>query len=215
MNKELLVKQLLEEVEKHKPWEWCDQWQNESQYYSWLRGKFREIWSQDWKIKNDYLNSSKFDQPLYEEDGSPKLVKTGKNAGKHKTQKAYRCEATGEVLWASKPKGQRYATYNIDHIEDAGSCRNGLEACIFLFRLLTSPDNIQLLSAEYHKILTYQQKEGVSFEQAKAAKGAILIQKTSTTEKAWFVENGITPASNARLRRQQITEHLMLHEGKK
>lgn len=187
------IDKLLKEIENHKPWEYCDQWKNESQYYSWLRGRLRSIWSKDWTPKNNYLNDRKFDHPKVDEDGNPILNKTGNNMGKQKTFKAYECEITGEIIPASKPKGAKTAKYNIDHIEDAGSCRNGLEACIFLFRVLTSPDNMQLISTEAHKILTHMKRHDISWDEAVIDKKAIAWEKDKKVDhKQFLLDNGFS-----------------------
>jgi len=182
---------LSKEIEKHTPWEWCDQWDNASEYYSWLRGRLRGIWSKDWTPKNDYLNQRKFDHPKVDSNGDPILNKTGKNKGKQKTFKAYKCEITGAIIPASKPKGAKTAQYNIDHIDPAGSCRNGVEACIFLFRVLTSPDNMRLLSTETHKVITHMEKSNLTWDEAVLDKKAIAWENDkSINHKQFLLDKG-------------------------
>lgn len=188
------LNQLLEEIEKHKPWQWeASIWKTEAAYWSWVRSQFRSIWS-DWPAKNDYLNKAAIQIPVLDKDGNPCIIKTGVNKGKLKTVKGYKCEATGKLIKASKPKGQRWANYNVDHIESAGSCTNGLEAVIYFFRLLTSQDNMQILDTEHHKILTHMEKKGfATFEEAKFDKE--LISKTNQkipVQKKELLEAGFT-----------------------
>lgn len=202
-DKEFLEK-LTKELEHHKPWLWEGSiWPTEAKYWGWVRSQFRSIWSSDWAPKNDYLNKAAIQIPVLDSEGNRVINKTGAKAGQFKTVKGYKCEVTGKLIKASKPKGQRFAPYNIDHIDSAGACTNGKEAVIYFFRLLTSQDNMQLLDTEYHKLLTHKEKKGYdTLEEAQADKDTIQICKGD--EKKWLIERGITPESNAKGRRPQV-----------
>lgn len=165
-NKEELIKQLLKEIEHHRPWEWEGSiWKTESQYWSWVRGTFRSIWSRKWVFKNKYLQDHTFQAPVLDGNGNQKYYKTGKKKGKPVTRKHFTCEVTGELHPATNA--------NIDHVSPAGSLTNGLEACIFLFRLLTSSDNMRLISKEAHAIITHMERTGLSWEEASIDKQVI------------------------------------------
>lgn len=183
----ILVEQLLVEINKHKPWEWSSNWKTQSQYFSWLRGQLRGIWSRKWVPKNDYLKKQCFDHPLTDGQGNPVLIKSGKNAGKQKTQKYFICEVTGELT--KKTEGE------VDHISPAGSCNSPLEACVFLFRLLTSPDNMRLISKDAHKIITHMERTGMSWEEASLDKAIIAKMKQSVKDQSRELShNGYTPS---------------------
>lgn len=197
---------LIDTLDNHRPWEWKGSiWKTQAEYFTWIRSQFRSIWS-DWPIKNNYLRSHSIDIPKLDDKGKQIYYKTGNKKGKPVTVKGYKCEVTGKILKASKPKGQRGANYNIDHVDPAGSLTNSYEACIYLFRLLCSDDNMQLLDTEYHKILTHSESKGISIEDARSDKEAIKIMKGD--EKKWLTKKGLTPATNAKLRREQVFEYL-------
>ena len=64
------------------------------------------------------------------------------------------------------------------------------------------------MAVEAHKIKSFAEKKGISFEQAVIEKEAIAICKAKK-DVQWLKENGIIPASNSAKRRVQIVERLM------
>lgn len=210
---EEFIGKLLHELENHKPWTYEGSiWESESQYTQWLRSQFRSIWSSDYPVKNNYLDERVVYIPKLDEDGNQVYYKTGKKKGKPVTYQGYICELTGKAIKKSKPKGQRHAPYNVDHIVAAGSCTNVKEALIYFLRLLTSPDNMQLIDTEIHKIIThydkYKDKEGFTcFNDASAHKKMISVAKNSKQEIDFLTKKGITPESNSTKRKKQIYEH--------
>lgn len=208
------IDKLLSEIENHKPWTYEGSiWENESQYTNWLRSKFRNIWSKDYPIKNNYLDDRVIQVPKLDEGGNQVYYKTGKREGKPVTFQGYKCELTGKVIKKSKPKGQRHAPYNVDHIDSAGSCTTVKEALIYLLRLLTSPDNMQLIDTEIHKVIThydsYKEKCGFTcFNDASAHKKMKSICTSSSKEKSFLLSKGITPESNSEKRKEQAYNYL-------
>tara|TARA_R110002051_G_scaffold183838_1_gene253338 strand:+ start:298 stop:990 length:693 start_codon:yes stop_codon:yes gene_type:complete len=217
LSEEEFIEKLLLEVKGHTPWLWQGSiWETEGQYVNWLRSQFRSIWS-DWVLKNDYQMQHKIDIPKLDEKGNQTFYKTGKRKGKPVTYKGYICEQTGKILKASKPKGQRYADYNVDHIDPAGSCTTVPEALIYFIRLLTSQDNMQIIDTEFHKVIShydkYKDKYGFkSFNDASAHKQMIAESKTSKSQNSFLKKKGITPEKNADLRKMQIFEYLRFHK---
>lgn len=67
-------------------------------------------------------------------------------------------------------------------------------------------EDLAFLCKPCHKGKTYSERFSVSLEDAIIEKRAIAIMKGD--EKAWLTSQGLTPASNAKLRRVQITKHL-------
>lgn len=217
MNEDEFINKLLKEIQHHQPWKWEGSiWTAEGQYVDWLRSQFRSIWS-DWILKNDYQAKRKVDIPKLDDKGNPTYFKTGKRKGQQVTYKAYICEQTGKILKASKPKGQRFATYNVDHIDPAGSCTNVPEALIYFLRLLTSQDNMQIIDTEFHKVIShydkYKDKYGFkSFNDASAHKQMIAESKTAKGQNTFLKKKGIVPEKNAASRKLQIFEYLRNHK---
>lgn len=216
MTQDEFIDKLLKEIAYHKPWLWEGSiWKTEGQYVNWLRSQFRGIWS-DWVLKNDYQMKHKIDIPKLDDKGNPTYYKTGKRKGQQVTYKGYICEQTGKVLKASKPKGQRYADYNIDHIDPAGSCTTVPEALIYFLRLLTSQDNMQIIDTEFHKVIShydkYKDKYGfTSFNDASAHKQMIAESKNVKSQNTFLKKRNIVPENNADLRKAQIFDYLRNH----
>ena len=74
--------------------------------------------------------------------------------------------------------------------------------------LMVGFDDLQILCVECHECKTLQEKQGLTWEEAKATKEAIRLQKAKL-DTQWLKENGIIPASNSAKRRVQIVELLM------
>ena len=206
------IKKLSEEVVKHRPWEWEGSiWETEGQYVNWLRSQFRSIWS-DYPIKNAYLEERQINIPKIE-NGKQVVFKSGKKKGQPVTFQGYLCELTGKKIKKSKPKGQKFAPYNIDHIDPAGSCTTVEEALVYFLRLLTSPDNMQLIDTEIHKVIShydkYKTKYGFTcFNDASAHKKMTQVCKNSKDEIKYCKLLGLDPESNSKKRKQQIFEFL-------
>ena len=210
------IDKLTKEISNHKPWEWEGSiWETEGQYVNWLRSQFRSIWS-DYPIKNAYLSDRVVQLNCLDESGEQIYYKTGARKGQPKTQKGYICELTGKKIKASKPKGQRHAPFNIDHIDPAGSCTTVKEALVYFLRLLTSPDNMQLIDTEIHKVIShydkYKDKYGFTcFNDASAHKKMTQVCKNSKDEIKYCKLLGLTPEGNSKKRKQQIFEYLKGH----
>ena len=96
----------------------------------------------------------------------------------------------------------------VDHIKPAGTLANISDIQQFAENLLVVvEEDLRLICRDCNSCLSYMDKHNVSFEQAKATKEAIAIQK-DLDDKQWLRENGIEPASNAKARREQIVEKL-------
>lgn len=198
-------------LEHYTPWLWDgSMWKTESQYWAWVRGQFRGIWSSKWAPKNDYLRKNAIQIPKLDANGNKQYYKTGSKKGKVVTVKGYECEVTGERVVANTPRGVP-TLFNVDHREEAGALTNGFEACIYLFRLLCAQSNMQILSTEYHKVLTYANKHNLSIEEATAEKGVIAkLKKTVPKQKAELIKYGysVDEVSNDGKRRECYREML-------
>jgi hypothetical protein len=70
-------------------------------------------------------------------------------------------------------------------------------------------DDLQILCKPCHKIKSHMDASGLSFEEAAIEKQAIaIINESKGNDKVWLTSKGITPASNAKLRREQIVNKL-------
>lgn len=91
----------------------------------------------------------------------------------------------------------------IDHIKGHVSLQDWEDVLPFIQHLCASKENMQYVDKEAHKIKSYAERMGISFEEALAIKQAIYLCKNKL-DKQWLIERGINPASNESGRRKQI-----------
>lgn len=97
---------------------------------------------------------------------------------------------------------------NVDHkignnsLKELGELQTFIESIV-----LVQESDLQFVCLPCHKIKNLQERTGVDFESAKITKEVIAIMN-SKADKQWLKDRGITPASNAKLRRKQIEEVL-------
>lgn len=171
-------------MKDYKPWELYPQfWKTEAQFWTFLRGCIRRgLWERS-PVKLDFKNKNCFPPP---EDYTGR-AKSG----------AY-CYLSGK--WEGKSK------LEVDHIEGNVSLTCWEDVLPFIQHMIPPPDNMALVTKEAHKIKSYAEKQGISFEEAVIEKKAIEICKGD--EKSWITSKGFTPESNAKLRRKQVVEIL-------
>ena len=102
-----------------------------------------------------------------------------------------------------------------DHIKGENSlrCYGDLES--FSKSILdVGWEDLQLLSKEAHEILTYAERWGLTFEQARGEKEVIAVAKlTAPRQRKWLTARKIKPASNKDGRVVQIREYLNKNRG--
>ena len=124
----------------NKPWEYCDLWDNESQFCDWLRNKLRDIWS-DYPVRTNFKESMMI---RVDDDMKAKY-------GLHpRTQKAGQCSYCKGLF--KKPD------LEVDHIIGEASLKNTLEAMSYLDHLLCPTSNMQLVCKSCHGIKTYAER---------------------------------------------------------
>jgi hypothetical protein len=106
---------------------------------------------------------------------------------------------TGE--WEGKSK------LEVDHIEGNKSLRDWDDVLPFILHLCAAKEDMQLVKKEAHRVKSYCEHMGISFEEALIEKQAIAICKANE-DKQWLEAKGVTPASNKTKRRQQIIDVL-------
>ena len=161
------VEELLKVIETYKPWEkYPHIWKTKASFFSYMRGMQRSLWSRKWRPKIEYQNENSFQAPVLDENGNQTYYKSGKKKGQPVMRKSFKCELTGEILPIKEA--------NIDHHPiPAGSCNHALDVCLFLFRLLTTKDNMRIISKESHKIVTHMERYGLTWEEAVVDKKCI------------------------------------------
>lgn len=164
---------------------------SESQYWQWLRGAMRRIWS-DYPLRKVWKQVQL--RPVTKEERENKVFHTStKNVGQ--------CSFCKEWFAGSK--------LECDHLVESEGCTSKETAESFLWHCAgLVAEDFRLACKPCHKIQSYSQRSGLDFKQSAAEKKAIEIIKSK--EDIWWLENeGLTPAKNAKLRREQIVNILM------
>ena len=169
-------------------------WKTEAQYWGWLRGAMRRIWT-DYPLRKEWKNRQL--RPITQEERDAKLFHTStKNVGQ--------CFYCKEWFPGSK--------LECDHKTSSEGCTSKETAEAFLWYCGGGTGDDWLLSCKpCHKAKTHGERQGLSIQEAIADKKAILICNEKK-DRQWLQERGITPASNQKKRRQQIVEYLLGEE---
>ena len=173
--------------DKKKPWDVCDAWKSESQFWGWLRGCLRKAWMR-------YPPSITWKQA---QAIPPPAGYTGR------AKKFGVCALCG----LSAP----ISSLETDHIDEGGSIKSYEDAARWLEKILDVNDNWQLVHKECHKIKSYSVKMGITFAQAKLEKDVITFMKRPVTEqKQILTQLGYSDMiiSNATKRRNAYREYL-------
>ncbi len=156
----------------------------EASFWAYIRGALRRgLWERS-SIKLKFKNSVCKKPP----EGYVGRAKSGAN-----------CYLTGE--WFPK------SYLEIDHREGNIPLRSEEDLIGFIIHMLATEDELEVVGKEAHKIKSYAEKEGISFEEAVAVKKAIQLCKDNL-DKEWLLSHNLVPASNKASRREQIINHL-------
>ena len=166
-------------------------WKSSTQFWGFIRGKLRLGWNTH-PMKISVINKKRYQ------------IKNPNPKGKKPTVWGFDCEMCGKTFPISE--GQ------VDHITPAGSltCKEDIQG--FVERLLcVTEDDLRLVCKGCNNALAMSQKQGITYDEAILEKTIIEICKTKKDRE--FLQNaGITPASNAAKRKEQIREYLKENE---
>lgn len=117
-----------------------------------------------------------------------------------RTKWLVQCEICGEHFKLTDIQvDHRKGNHSFTKVEDFENYFNNI--------LMVGFDDLQILCEPDHQIKSYAEKMGISFEESRLEKTIIELCK-SKKDKSFLVEHGITPSSNAKLRKEQIREVL-------
>lgn len=145
------------------PWETKEGkvvWKTEAQYWNWLRGGLRKLWS-DYPLRKVWKQSQL--RPVTEQERIDKIFHPStKNVGQ--------CVFCKSWMAGSKLES--------DHIVVSDGCTDKRTAELFLWHCGgQTGSNFQLACKPCHKIKSYSEKRGISFEEAAIEKKAIEWEK--------------------------------------
>ena len=161
-------------------------------YFNWIRGSLRRaLWS-DYPIRSEWKKSQ-----LRKVTAEERAAKTF-----HPSTKAVgACTYCNE--WFAQSK------LECDHIHSSDGCKSEEEAEKFLWYCAGGTGVDWCLSCvPCHKIKTFSERQGMSFEEACVTKKVIALEKDKKVMQ-WFAERDIVPESNAKKRRVQMVQILM------
>lgn len=171
-------------------------WKTKAAFYSYLRGGLRKVWMRH-PCKISKITSCRFQVDRYDKNGKIMLDKKG-NPRKIWNCKCEICSHQGVM-----------SDFHVDHIIAAGSLMGYENLLDFTYRLLyVTEKDLRVICKECNYILAYADKNGVTFEEAKAEKTAISLVG-SNKDKEWLKDRGISPESSKQKRRKQIVEFLL------
>lgn len=157
----------------------------ESDMIRMVRGAIRQSWMKS-PTKLAYLYSK------IEPDFNPDT----------RTKWQVRCECCGGMFKMSDIEiDHKHGNHPLNTVEDF---KNYFEKI-----LMVGYDDLQALCVECHEIKTLQERLDVSFEEAKAHKFAISLQKKKDADKHWLIERGFVPAKKKEDRRTQIVNAIV------
>jgi hypothetical protein len=163
-------------------------WKTKSAWLSWLRGGIRRsLWSKS-PIKLEMIKKNR------------KKIPNPHPKGRVKEVWGLNCDICKKDFPTSY--------VDVDHKGDSHSLRDVSDLQSFIEGIVfVTEDDLQFACKGCHKIRNHSQKKNISFDDAAIEKLAIdLLAKKM--DKEWITAKGITPASNAKLRRQQIIDLL-------
>lgn len=171
-------------------------WKTEAQYWQWLRGSLRRLWA-DYPLRKEWKANQL--RPITPEEKASKLYHPStKNLG----QCVY-CEK-----WFAGSK------LECDHRQSSDGCTSKETAESFLWYCGGGTGDDWVLSCKpCHKLKTHSERYGLTLDQAAIEKKIIELIKTKS-DKQFLLDNNITPASNQKLRKEQLREFLMKEKDK-
>lgn len=172
----------MQAIIEYKPWlEYPELWPTEASFWNYLRGALRRgLWEKS-PIKLSYKNANCFPPP----EGYSGRAKSGAE-----------CALTGE--WTGKSKME------VDHVDGHKSLLSWEDVLPFILHLVPPKGSLQLVSKEAHKIKSYGERMGITYEEAICEKKSIQKTKQSAENQKkellslGFTEDEIRTASMRR-----------------
>ena len=169
--------------------EYPEIWNTKGAFFTWLRGSLRRAIWEKWPVKIQFKNENCIPVP----EGVISRAKSGQY-----------CALSGE--WTGK------SNLEVDHIVGNASLRDWSDFESFVLHLLATKSNMQLVSKEAHKVKSYAEKQGISFEEAMIEKKIIkMLKKENLKQTIDFIKSkGYTASqiSNTKKRREVLRDIL-------
>ena len=172
-----------------QPWETCEGkqvWKTESQYFTWLRGAIRRIWS-DYPVRKVWKNEQL--RGITQEEKDSKKYHFA-------TKKVGQCAFC--LKWMSGSKLQ------CDHKHASNGYKTIEESMQFLIHCAyTLPSDWQLACKSCHDIKSYSDRHNITFEEASIEKQIISMMKNKKAVNEILSKNHL-PGHNDKVRKEGL-----------
>ena len=180
-------------VEGLEPWEQCpDVWKTKAAFFQWMRGQMRRAWSRH-PVKVSYMHEHR------------KRVPLGRITFKNPEGLVWGCQCE------HCHQEFKQTECEVDHIEAAGSFKGWEDFEAWMTKLMhINWNSIRIVCKECHRIISYAERMGYTFEEAKLEKQVIAFTKLSvesqTNKLGFYMGEG--DYSNAKKRRAAYKKYL-------
>lgn len=164
-------------------------WATQSAFLSWIRGGIRRsLWNRS-PIKLEVLKKGRY------------KIANPNPKGKVSHVWGADCSLCGGCFVIKEIEvDHKTGNHSLNSVSEIQSFIEGI--------VMVTEDDLQLVCKTCHKAKSLADKQGMSFKEALTEKKIIDIIKTKQ-DKEWLISKGIAPASNAKLRREQIKKLMM------
>lgn len=171
-------------MKKRKPWEIPDTpWKTEAAFMSYVRGGIRKsIWSR-YAVKTSFMKANRIRDVN---------KKTGKMCY------GFKCAACKEF--------HPQSNIEIDHLSGNNQFKTLDDSSSYLKALLyIDYDDLQAMCKECHRIKSYAERMGITFEEARAAKKIIALMKDKKKVDKLLAKHNL-PSNNDKARKESLNK---------
>jgi hypothetical protein len=175
-----------------EPWEQCpDVWKTKAAFFQWVRGQMRRAWARH-PVKVSYMHQHR------------KRVPLGKKTVKNPQGLVWGCQCE------HCKQEFKQTECEVDHIEQAGSFKDWQDLETWMVKLMhINWGSIRIVCKTCHRIKSYAERMGITFEEAKLEKIVIAFSKLPVPAQNDMLEAvEVTGATNAKQRRAAYKKHL-------
>jgi len=168
-----------------EPWQQCpDVWKTEAQFFIWMRGQMRRAWSRH-PVKLSYMHQHRKRVPL------GRVTKSNPEGLVWGCQ----CEHCKQEF--------KQTECEVDHMNAAGSFKGWEDFEVWMTKLMhINFDSIRIVCKGCHRIISYAERMGITFEEAKLEKEVIAFTKWPISHQvSCLVEFSSGQYGNAKQRR--------------
>jgi hypothetical protein len=188
---QLLTIETAKAISSLEPWQQCPTvWKTKAAFFAWMRGQMRRAWARH-PVKVAYMQQHR------------KRVPLGRKIANNPTGLVWGCQCE------HCKQEFKQTECEVDHIDAAGSFKGWEDFEAWMHKLMhINFDSIRIVCKECHRIISYAERMGISFEESKLEKEVIAFTKLPIGEQHRLVELLNLKATNAKQRRAAYKQYL-------